>query len=38
MPVNAKMISIETVPGIGGLGNKEKWWKGAFKCGIVNTL
>jgi hypothetical protein len=28
MYVNAKMISVETVPGMGRGGDKEEWWRG----------
>jgi hypothetical protein len=38
MYVNAKMIPIETIPGIGGEGIKESWRGDEFKYDIVNTL
>jgi hypothetical protein len=28
MYVNAKMVPIETIPGMGGEGNKGEWWRG----------
>jgi hypothetical protein len=28
MYVNGKMISVETIPGMGGKGNKRDWWWG----------
>jgi hypothetical protein len=38
MYVNAKMIPVETVPGIRGGGMKESSGGGEFKCDIFGTL
>jgi hypothetical protein len=38
MYVNAKMIPIETFPGMGRGGNKEEWWRGEFKYDMFDTL
>jgi hypothetical protein len=38
MYVNAKMIPIETVPGIGGEGIKQSGRGGKFKFDIFDTL
>jgi hypothetical protein len=37
MYVNAKMIPVETIPGIGGEGKKESNGKGKFKYDIFDT-
>jgi hypothetical protein len=38
MYVNARMIPVETVPGIGGGEMKESSGGGEFKCDVFNTL
>jgi hypothetical protein len=38
MYVNAKIIPVETVEGIGGGGIKERGGRGEFKCDIFDTL
>jgi hypothetical protein len=38
MYVNAKMISVETVPGIGRGRMKESYGAGEFKYDIIDTL
>jgi hypothetical protein len=35
--VNAKMIPVETIPGIGAEDEGKQWW-GKFKCDIFDTL
>jgi hypothetical protein len=36
--VNGKMIPDETVPGMGGEGDKGEWWRGEFKYDIFDIL
>jgi hypothetical protein len=38
MYVNAKMIPVETVPGIRGKRDGGEKWRGEFKYDIVDTL
>jgi hypothetical protein len=38
MYVNAKMILVEIVPGIGGCGDKRECERDKFKCDIFDTL
>jgi hypothetical protein len=32
------MTPVETIPGIGGEGDKGEWWRDEFKCDIFDTL
>jgi hypothetical protein len=32
------MIAVETVPGMGGEGDRGEWWRIEFKCDIFETL